>query len=514
MPDLVPAVRPKPVAARRSPPRPDALLGVVLGGSYRVDAPLARGGMGALYRGTHLRLQRPVAVKVLAPAFAGSETARRRFRREARALARLHSPHVVDVLDVLEAPDGRPVLITELLQGEDLGQRIERAGALPVAEALDIGLQLAEALTVAHEAGVVHRDLKPSNVFLCERDGGGTLVKLLDFGVARVEDDAAITRTGVALGTPLYMAPEQVRRAAAADARSDVYGAGAVLYHALTGHAPYPGGNATEALARVLDGPPPAPSRRKPGLPFAVEELVLRAMAREPEGRFANAAALGERLARLRERMAPVGDATPVPSRLRDKAIFVGGSALMSAGAIGSLEVLGVPAAPFAAALAAGGSIATLRRWPALGEHLTLGTGLGFVGFAVAALVERIGLVGSLTPFLMAVVTAATAGVLSAHRSRAGTQRRSSRGPDSLASPSEIGSSTTLPSDSASRPAIQRAEAPAARSATTSPKKEATPSSARSSMDRPSSSSTRNPSPLPRRPSARRMTNGSASAGY
>lgn len=479
----------------------------MLGSSYRIDAPLARGGMGALYRGTHLRLERPVAIKVLASAFAGSDTARRRFRREARALARLRSEHVVDVLDVLEAPDGRPVLITELLEGEDLGQRIERTGPLPTDQVLAIGVQLAEALSVAHAAGVVHRDLKPSNVFLCGGEDS-VEVKLLDFGVARVEDDAAITRTGVALGTPLYMAPEQVRRAAAADARSDIYGAGAVLYHALTGHAPYPGGNATEALARVLDGPPPAPSRRKAGIPFAVEELVLRAMAREPEARFHSARELGERAERLLTRMTPAVDPIGKRSRVRDAAVFVGGASLAAAGAVGPLTLADLPVAPFAAGAAGLASFAILRRWPALGEHLAFGTALGFVAFAAGTLLGRLDLVGDLTPFVLGALTALAAAFLAATGER--RQSLSIRAGEP-ASPSEMGSSTTLPSDSVSRPAIQVA----ARSASKAPKSSATPGSARSPMELPSSSSSRSEPPLSRkRPSARRMTTGSASAGY
>lgn len=499
--------RSKPVA--RAGRRPDPLVGAHLGGSYRVEGPLARGGMGALYRGVHTRLGRPVAIKVLAAAFAGSETARRRFRREARALARLRSEHVVDVFDVLDAPDGRPVLVTELLEGEDLGQRIERAGPLSAADTLELGVQLSAALAQAHAAGVIHRDLKPSNVFLAGPKDGPIQVKLLDFGVARMTDDAAITRTGVALGTPLYMAPEQVRKAAAADARSDVYGAGAVLYHAITGHAPYPGGNATEALARVLDGPPPAPSRRRAGIPFAVEELILRAMAREPAARFESAEALGARAALLLRRMTPAVDPNGTRSRKRDAAVVVGGHALLAAGAAGTLAIGEVPLAPFAAAAAALAGAAVLRRWPRMGEHLAFGTGVAFAAFAGATLLGRLELVGALTPFVAALGAGVVAALFATAAER--RQSRSSRAPESSESPSAIGSSTTLPSDSASRPAIQRAERSASRSARSS----AVPGGASNAMEPPSSSSRRNePFSARRRPSARRMTTGSASAGY
>jgi len=485
--------------------RADPLVGAVLDRTYRVEAPLARGGMGALYRGTHARLDRPVAIKVLAAAFAGSDTARRRFRREARALARLRSPHVVDVLDVLEAPDGRPVLVTELLDGEDLGQRIERTGALSIPEALAVAAQLADALAVAHAAGVVHRDIKPSNVFLCQTADDSIVLKLLDFGVARLEDDAAITKTGVALGTPLYMAPEQVRKASAADARSDVYGAGAVLYHALAGKAPYPGGNATEALARVLDGPPPPPSRCRPDLPFAVEELVLRAMAREPGARFVDAMSFGARARELGARFAPNEEERS--TRRRDKAIYVGGAALVGAGAAGPLAVGSLPVAAVVGAVAGLGAWASLRRWPAAGEHLATATMAALGAYAAGALLGRTELFGALVPFLLALMAAVVAGAWSVQRTRA--QSRTTRDEDPSTLPTENGSRTTLPSDSVKRPAIQQASMKRSR------KTSGIPAGAWSGTKAPPSSASASESPSSRRrPSARRMATGSASAGY
>jgi serine/threonine-protein kinase len=281
----------------------DPLIGVELERTYVLGDELGRGGMGALYVARHRRLRRDVAVKVLHAAFATHELALARFFREAEALARVRSPHVVQVLDALRVPDGRPALVVELLEGEDLQARLARVSRLSVDEALALAIELCRGLTAAHAAGVVHRDLKPSNVFLDARAG---VAKLIDFGVAHLDGDAALTRTGTVVGTPAYMAPEQVRGSAGVDGRADVYGVGAVLYRCLTGRAPYEGSTPTAVLSAVLERAPEPPRAIAPELPAEVESLVMRAMSRDPETRFSSADELAEACrAVLRRRSAP-----------------------------------------------------------------------------------------------------------------------------------------------------------------------------------------------------------------
>ena len=484
--------------------RVDPLAQTVLGSTYRLDAPLARGGMGTLYRATHLRLHRPVAVKVLASAFALSDTARRRFMREARALARVRSPRVVEVLDVLETSDGRPALVTELLEGEDLGQRIARDGMLSVVDALVMVAELADALAVVHAAGIVHRDVKPSNVFLMQgREGERPSVKLLDFGVAHLDNDSPITRTGVALGTPLYMAPEQARAASAADERSDVYGIGAVLYHAVTGEAPYPNGNATEALARVLDGPPPPPSRRRSDLPAGVEELVLRAMARDPAARFGSAADLAERARQMLRRLRPRRPApTSRPRRHAHLAWAVGGTALAVA--------TWASAAPWrwAAAFVTGVCmVAVLRRWPRIATPWALFALCGWTTFgAVFALGDLMALSQhGTTRWLLSLAVALGSWL-------AVSQTRKTRVEPATPSARDSGSTASPPDRSTSRPTSQRGSP----LASVPVKNSAVPASPRTGTASPLESSNHHqrPSPSARRPSARRSTTGSANAGY
>ncbi|MEM9073427.1 MAG: serine/threonine-protein kinase [Myxococcota bacterium] len=272
----------------------DPLIGETLADTYRIERPLGRGGMGALYVATHLRLEREVAVKVLHEAFATHDLALARFLREAKAMARVRSPHVVQVLDALRTADGRPCLVVELVDGEDLQSRLAN-GRLEVDEALEYAEQLATGLRDAHEAGVVHRDLKPSNVIL-DRHGHARLV---DFGVAHLQGDAQLTQAGTVVGTPAYMAPEQVR-GASADPRVDLYGLGAVLYRALTGQAPYTGEVATAVLSEVLESPPPPPRAIAPDIPAEVESFLMRAMSRDPSTRFESAEEMARAAARLR----------------------------------------------------------------------------------------------------------------------------------------------------------------------------------------------------------------------
>jgi len=262
----------------------DAFIGVVLGGTYKVIDLLASGGMGLLYEATHLRLGRRFAVKVIHEVYAQIPDIVARFDREARAMSGIASVHVVDVVDVVRAPDGRPCIVFEKLEGEDLEDRLERTKRLPLKEAIDVARQVCRGLAAAHALDIIHRDLKPSNLFLVPSENGVT-VKILDFGVAKLRETANLTATGAVVGTPAYMAPEQARSSAGADARADVYGVGAVIYRMLTGRPPYMEEDATSTLASVLEREPTRLTTIVRTIPMGMEALVQRAMARDPAAR-------------------------------------------------------------------------------------------------------------------------------------------------------------------------------------------------------------------------------------
>jgi serine/threonine-protein kinase len=284
---------PRPEANR---PQGDPLLGTVLGQTYRVTRVIAEGGMARLYEAEHLRIDARYAVKVIHQELAHHPDQLARFEREARAATRIQSDHIVRLLDVLVTADGRPCIVSELLEGEDLHVLLQRVRKLPLAEAVPIARQLCRAVADAHAAGVVHRDLKPSNVFLCRREGT-PLVKVVDFGIAKLEDDEQLTRTGAVMGTIAYMAPEQARRAADAGPLADVYSIGAVLYHMLTGVPPYGDIPPVSRFALLLNEEPARPRSIEASIPEGFEAVIQHAMARDREARIATAAALESQLA-------------------------------------------------------------------------------------------------------------------------------------------------------------------------------------------------------------------------
>lgn len=267
----------------------DGVLGAVLDRRYRVDAVLARGGMSTVYRGVDTRLDRPVAIKVMDPWFAGDPSFAERFEREARAAARLHHPAVVGVHDqgVDRSPSGDWVfLVMELVEGGTLRDLLRARGALPVPLALSVVEPVLSALGAAHRAGLVHRDVKPENVLI----GPGGTVKVADFGLVRAAAEVGTSTGNVILGTVAYLSPEQVATGAA-DPRSDVYAAGVLLYEMLTGAPPYSGDTALAVAYRHVNDQVPPPSATAPGLPSAVDELVLHTTRRDPLARPADAAA-------------------------------------------------------------------------------------------------------------------------------------------------------------------------------------------------------------------------------
>jgi serine/threonine protein kinase len=286
----------------------DPYVGSTLAQTYRIVRRIGIGGMGAVYEATHTRLgARRFAVKVMHDELVRKGDLAARFRREAEVAGLAGHDNVIEVFDFDETPEGIPFIVTEYLQGEDLGQRLDRVGKLGLEDTVHVVRQLCAALTVVHDVGVVHRDLKPDNVFLVGE--GKPLVKLLDFGIARLAEAGAAdrTRTGIVMGTPAYMAPEQAR-GARVDHRCDVYAVGAIVYRCLTGRPVYDDEDPAATLTAVLTREPERPRRVMPELSEAVELVIERAIAREPEERFQSMAELDAALAGL------VGRETPAPA--------------------------------------------------------------------------------------------------------------------------------------------------------------------------------------------------------
>ncbi len=276
-----------------APPSPVFHPGQVLDGRYRLERPLAEGGMGSVWVGHQIALQREVAVKLLR---VGTGPLRERLRREALALAAVHHPSVVQVYDYGETESGAPYLVMELVRGEALGQRVLRGGPFDATAAVQIALPLLEGLAVAHHAGIVHRDIKPENVVL-STGPAGVLPKLLDFGIARVAkgEDVRLTADGGLIGTPAYMAPEQVR-GGDVDARVDVWGIAALLYEVIAGRPPFGMEDVIAVIRRVLDEPPTFP-RDARGLDGKLWSILMAAMRKDPAERTPTALAFRDALA-------------------------------------------------------------------------------------------------------------------------------------------------------------------------------------------------------------------------
>ncbi|MBK8253425.1 MAG: protein kinase [Polyangiaceae bacterium] len=273
----------------------------IIAGKYRLESLLGHGGMGSVWRAQHLTLQMPVAVKFMAPQALADPESRQRFDREARALASLRTPHIVQVLDH-GIDDDTPYFVMEMLEGEDLSTRLAERKRLPLAEVSRILSQVARALRRAHEAGIVHRDLKPSNVFLAHIDDE-EVVKVLDFGVAKLLQSGAIsddqlTRTGTLLGSPGYMSPEQAR-GKDVDFRSDLWALAVIVFRAVTGTKPFAGDSIAELVIKLCIDPRPVPSKIAPDLPAGVDRFFEKAFAASPEQRFQSALEMAAAFAQL-----------------------------------------------------------------------------------------------------------------------------------------------------------------------------------------------------------------------
>jgi len=279
---------------------PDSLVGTTLSGKYRIDARLNEGGMGTVYRGTHVLMDKTVAIKVLRPSLAADEKIVARFSREARAASRISHPNALSVTDFGEDETGHVYLVMEFLSGRTLKHVIRDEGPLPLARVVDIARQVGDALHAAHEQGVVHRDLKSDNIMLLDTMTGDH-AKVLDFGIAKIKEpdgavDTNLTAPNLVIGTPQYMSPEQCSQDSEIDARSDIYSFGVILYEMLVGHVPFSGDSPTMVMMKHLQDPVPSVMEERSDVPASVARVVARAMAKLPRNRYQNVAELVEDL--------------------------------------------------------------------------------------------------------------------------------------------------------------------------------------------------------------------------
>jgi eukaryotic-like serine/threonine-protein kinase len=286
-----------------------ALQGSVILERYRVGRLLGSGGMGSVYQATHVSLGQEVAIKFIHPQLAESEEVRRRFETEAKAAAQIRSRHAVAVMDHGVTESGQPYIVMEYLEGESLEQAMKRRGRIPFTEVVQIVVQVARALQQAHEAGIVHRDLKPDNIFLAKDKEGtkfGWTVKVLDFGIAKVVHDDKVggvgtTKTGMVLGTPLFMSPEALTASAPVSPASDIWSLGACAFAAACGRVPFDGEAIGDVVLKVCAAPMPVPSQLAPDLPKAFDDWFARACARDLGSRFRRVGEMADALRRLDE---------------------------------------------------------------------------------------------------------------------------------------------------------------------------------------------------------------------
>jgi eukaryotic-like serine/threonine-protein kinase len=278
---------------------PPVAPGDVLAGKYRVERVLGAGGMGVVVQATHLELDERVAMKFLLPHAVESAEAATRFVREARAAVKIKSEHVARVTDVGRLDNGSPYIVMEFLQGSDLSAVVQR-GPLPIEDAVDFVIQASDAMAEAHAAGIVHRDLKPSNLFLSMRSDGSPIIKVLDFGISKVNvpdtSDAGLTRTTTIMGSPFYMSPEQMRSSKDVDHRTDIWALGVILFELLSGTQPFNGETLPQLVAAILAEPPLSLRTHRPDVPPDLEAVVLHCLEKDRDKRFQSVGAMAQAL--------------------------------------------------------------------------------------------------------------------------------------------------------------------------------------------------------------------------
>lgn len=295
--------------------------GAFFGDRFRIERLLGTGGMGNVYEATDLQRKHRVALKVLSESRGAEAETRERFRREAEILSSMDHPGIVRIHDVGHAPQGTPWIAMELLAGETLADRVRRQGPQDPDSLLRIARATADALEAMHARGVVHRDLKPDNVFLPA--GAEYPVRLLDFGLSRATDSKKLTKTGAVIGTPRYMAPEQIRSAHRSDKRVDVYALGVILYEALAGRSPFTASDHGQLLGAILSGNTSPLSAVRPELPGELSAVLAWAMAPDPEQRIATPEELVERFAAALGRPSSYPALPPARASSRRRGLWV-----------------------------------------------------------------------------------------------------------------------------------------------------------------------------------------------
>lgn len=267
--------------------------GTIIEGKYKIIRPIGVGGMGEVYEGENVRINRRVAIKVLHAAAAQNSDAVARFEREAQAAGRIGSDHILEILDLGTLDGGEHFIAMEYLDGETLGARIERLGRMTPGQVYPLIRQALVGLKAAHGAGIIHRDLKPDNLYILrEKAGTPDFVKIIDFGISKFHalgSDMSMTRTGAVMGTPYYMSPEQARGSRDIDVRSDVYAMGVIMYEALSGAKPFDAETFNELLFKIVLSTPPPLAEMVPGIDAAFASIVYKAMARDVAHRFQSA---------------------------------------------------------------------------------------------------------------------------------------------------------------------------------------------------------------------------------